>query len=134
VVVFKKETIYIFVFAAILIFFFIILAFTLHQNITAIFAIIFWVLFIWDLYTWYFPIGMPQLIIDKNGLQYKKNFFGWDEIEAIKLEVNLTQSYLRKEYLNVFLKNENTIDIFIGMKVINKSIEEIAAYINFYKK
>lgn len=133
-VVFKKETIYIFVFAAILIFFFIILAFTLHQNITAIFAIIFWVLFIWDLYTWYFPIGMPQLIIDKNGLQYKKNFFGWDEIEAIKLEVNLTQSYLRKEYLNVFLKNENTIDIFIGMKVINKSIEEIAAYINFYKK
>lgn len=104
-VVFKKETIYIFVFAAILIFFFIILAFTLHQNITAIFAIIFWVLFIWDLYTWYFPIGMPQLIIDKNGLQYKKNFFGWDEIEAIKLEVNLTQSYLRKEYLNVFLKN-----------------------------
>jgi len=134
VVVFKKETIYIFVFAAILIFFFIILAFTLHQNITAIFAIIFWVLFIWDSYTWYFPIGMPQLIIDKNGLQYKKNFFGWDEIEAIKLEVNLTQSYLRKEYLNVFLKNENTIDIFIGMKVINKSIEEIAAYINFYKK
>ena len=111
---------------------FLIVFLKMHQYYDFSIIFIFLIIFISDKYVFFFPIKVPYLCIDSEGIGYKKKFFSWHEIETIQYEIGNPNVRLSGNYLEIGLKSMKTITIDLNVYAIDSSIEVIAAYIKKY--